>query len=128
VELEHAPGSHEHRYDPRTQVSRAARFMLLQHPERGWGSCRLVDVSRGGAGLVLFGPPWPRYRSERHLFIRLDADEATGDRLVPYLEVVVRNTCVTEAGWLRAGVEFVVVTTSQQRAVDEWLRLLRRET
>jgi PilZ domain len=98
--------------------------MMLEHPEQGWGSGRLTDISRGGAGLVLFGPPWPRYQSEWQLFIRLDADESTIDAPLPYLEVVVCNTCATEGGYLRVGVEFAALTASQDAAAVEWLQLL----
>src|SRR5262245_54085771 len=98
--------------------------MLLQHPELGWGPCRLADISPSGAGLVLFGPPWPRYEAERHLFVRLDTNEVSSEPPLPYLEALVRNTCSTEAGLLRVGVEFVLVTTGQQSAADEWLRAL----
>jgi hypothetical protein len=124
VTIEDTSRGNEHRREPRTPVSCTGRFMLLEHPERGWGPCRLADISPSGAGLVLFGPPWPRYESELHLFIRLDTDEASGGRPVPYLEAVVRNTCSTDEGLLRVGVEFVLATTGQRAAADDWLRVL----
>jgi hypothetical protein len=101
--------------------------MMLEHPEQGWGSGRITDISRGGAGLVLFGPPWPRYPSEWQLFIRLDADESTTGAPLPYLEVVVCNTCATEAGYLRVGVEFVALTARHDSAATKWLQLLLSE-
>jgi len=123
VESDHPSRRREQRREPRTRVARSARFMLLEHPERGWGSCRITDISSGGAGLVLLGPPWPRYRSERRLFIQLDADSADG-AAVPYLEVIVRHAGATGEGWLRVGVEFVLVTPSQRAVADEWLGAL----
>ena len=124
MEVDHAPCNLERRREPRTHVGRAARFLLFNHPERGWGSCRIADFSRSGAGLVLLGPPWPRYRSERRLLIRLDGDDATSDPHVDFLEVLVRNTGATEEGWLRVGVEFVALTAAQHASATEWVRLL----
>jgi PilZ domain-containing protein len=124
MKVEHQVRDRERRREPRTLVSRAARFVLLNHPERGWGSCRIADFSCSGAGLVLLGPPWPRYRSERRLLIRLDADEATSDPHVDFLEVLVRNTRVTEEGWLRVGVEFIALTAGQHATAMEWVRLV----
>jgi c-di-GMP-binding flagellar brake protein YcgR len=124
MNVDHAPRDRERRREPRTHVSRAASFLLLNHRERGWGSCKIADFSRSGAGLVLFGPPWPRYRSERRLLIRLDADEATCDPHVDFLEVLVRNTSATEEGRLRVGVEFVALTAGQHATAMEWARLL----
>jgi hypothetical protein len=120
-----APPTHEQRREHRTPVSRIVRFMMLEHPDQGWGSGRITDISRGGAELVLFGPPWPRYPSEWQLFIRLDADKSTIDEPLPYLEVVVCNTSATEGGYLRVGVEFVALTASQNAAATKWLQLLR---
>jgi len=124
MDVDHAPRDPEQRREPRTHLSRPASFLLLNHPERGWGSCRIADVSRRGAGLVLLGPPWPRYRSELHLLVRLDPDETTSDPHVDFLEVLVRNTSATEEGWLRVGVEFMVLTAGQQATAMEWVRLL----
>ena len=124
MKVHHAPRDREQRREPRTHVSQPASFLLLNHPERGWGSCRIKDISRYGAGLVLFGPPWPRYRSELRLLVRLDAHEATNDPPVDFLEVVVRNTSATEEGWLRVGVEFIALTEGQQATAMEWVRLL----
>jgi c-di-GMP-binding flagellar brake protein YcgR len=101
--------------------------MMVAHPERGWGSGRITDISRGGAGLVLFGPPWPRYQSERHLFIRLDVSESISDQPLPFLECVVRCNCATQGGWLRVGVEFAALTPSQNAAATKWLRVLLPE-
>jgi hypothetical protein len=118
----------ERRREPRAHVSRSARYLLLNHPERGWGSCRIADLSRSGAALVLIGPPWPRYPSELRLLIRLDSAEATSGIPVDFLEVLVRNTSATEEGWLRVGAEFIAQTAGQQASAREWVRLLLSET
>jgi hypothetical protein len=124
MKVGHAPRERERRREPRTPVSRACRFLLFNHPERGWGSCQIADLSRSGAGLVLFVPPWPRYRSELRLLIGLDADDATCDPHVDFLEVFVRNTSVTDEGWLRVGVEFIALTAGQHATAMEWVRLV----
>jgi hypothetical protein len=96
----------ERRREARAPASGNARYMLANYPERGWASCRLVDLSRRGAGFVLFGEPRPRYAPERRLLIQLDADGSTGDPTAPLLALV-RHVGVTPEGWLRLGVEFI---------------------
>jgi hypothetical protein len=81
-------------------------------------------LSHRGAGLVVFGPPWPRYPSEQHLLIRLDADQDSSNPDVGFLEGMVRNTSATEEGWLRVGVEFIALTPTQQATTMQWVRRL----
>ena len=127
MEIDHAPRGAERRRAPRTTARRAATFMLLNHPERGWGSGKIADVSRTGAGLVLFGPPWPRYGSELRLLVRLQANGAA-DRNVAPLEVMIRNTTATGEGWLRVGVEFVAGDTDQLSTATKWMRVLTSDS
>ena len=126
MEIDDASRNAERRREPRTQASRSAQFMLANHPERGWGACRISDFSRTGAGLVLFGPPWPRYPSEQRLLVRI-TDGVVRDQSVAPLEVVIRNSTATEEGWLRVGVEFAAPDADQQRTAFEWVRALRSD-
>jgi hypothetical protein len=97
--------------------------MLADHPEQGWATCRVTDVSPGGAGLVLFGPPWPRYPSERRLVVEVvPVTSETGTSAVPFTALV-RNAGATEQGRLRVGVEFVALNADQRDLV---LSLLQR--
>jgi hypothetical protein len=79
-----------------------ARYLIVEHADRGWGTCRVVDRSEGGAALLLSGPPWPRYRSEWRLLLEIADGTDEGERIA-----CVRNTTVTEHGRVRLGVEFV---------------------
>jgi hypothetical protein len=113
----------ERRREPRAPTDVSARYMLADHPEQGWATCRVTDVSPGGAGLVLFGPPWPRYPSERRLVVEvLAVPSATGTSAAPFT-VLVRNAGATEHGRLRVGVEFVALNTEERDLV---LTLLQR--
>jgi hypothetical protein len=93
----------ERRRHVRVAAHEAARYLIADHCDRGWGTCRVIDRSPAGAALLLVGPPWPRYRSEWRLRVEFD-DAANG-----HWERVgfVRNTTLTEDGRIRIGVEFV---------------------
>jgi hypothetical protein len=121
VEVIDTPGGRERRREPRTVVDEPAVVRLLNYPERGWGACRFADVSDRGAGLILFGPPWPRYRFELSLLISPSAGVATCDAPLGALEVIVRNASATVEGLLRVGVEFVTLTQTQQSGADRWV-------
>jgi len=113
----------ERRRESRAPMDVSARYMLADHPEQGWASCRVTDVSPGGAGMVLFGPPWPRYPSEWRLVVELvGVTSATETSAVPFTACV-RNAGATEHGRLRVGVEFVALNAEQRDLV---LSLLQR--
>jgi hypothetical protein len=81
------------------------RYVLANYPERGWANCRCADLSDSGAVLVLYGPPWPRYESERQLVIEIHSSGPSGDGPVQVAGTV-GSIRVTEHGWLRVEVEF----------------------
>jgi hypothetical protein len=93
----------ERRRAVRVPVHEVARYLIADHCERGWGTCRVIDRSPAGAALLLAGPPWPRYRSEWRLCLEF-AEGVNGDR-----ERIgfVRNTTLTGQARIRIGVEFV---------------------
>jgi hypothetical protein len=92
----------ERRRFGRVAADEVARYLIADHCERGWGTCRVIDRSPAGAALLLAGPPWPRYRSEWRLRIEFTG-AVTGDR---ERMAFVRNTTLTEDGRIRIGVEF----------------------
>jgi hypothetical protein len=93
----------ERRREPRIASDETARYLIADHSERGWGTCRVIDRSPAGVALLLAGPPWPRYRSEWRLIVEF-GDDVDGDR-----ERIgfVRNTTLTEDGRIRIGVALV---------------------
>jgi hypothetical protein len=89
-------------------VHQIARYRILDLVERGSGTCRVIDWSEIGAGLLLAGPPWPRYPSEWRLRLEFEARFAV-DLLNGGRERVacVRNTTLTDLARVRLGVEFL---------------------
>jgi len=101
----------EQRRARRRAVTRHGSYSLPQHADLGSGSCRVLDVSRTGVGLELYGP-WPRSVTDEPLLVRIDEGEdgAGGYELVGR----VRNQARTKFGFVRVGVELVAVTPEQR--------------
>lgn len=93
----------DRRRKPREPCNDVAKYLIVEHADRGWGTCRVADRSEIGAALLLAGPPWPRYRSEWRLLLQIEDGTDVGERIA-----CVRNTSVTAQGRVRLGVEFVV--------------------
>jgi hypothetical protein len=111
----------DRRRDPREAAGWLGTYMLANHPERGWGKCRILDVSASGVGLELFGPPWPRNDSEKSLLVKLDAAvpvEASAVQLPGF----VRNCGATPRGFLRVGVEFLGLSVDERRMLTTLVR------
>jgi hypothetical protein len=104
----------DRRRDPREPAGWLGTYMLVNHPERGWGKCRILDVSASGVGLELLGPPWPRTESEKSLLVKLDASAPVDDTAVQ-LPGLVRNCGATSRGFLRVGVEFLGLSSDERR-------------
>ena len=104
----------DRRRDHREAAGWLGTYMLANHPELGWGKCRILDVSASGVGLELFGPPWPRSDSEKSLLVKLDASAPVEDGAVQ-LPGLVRNCGATSRGFLRVGVELLGLTADERR-------------
>jgi hypothetical protein len=111
----------DRRRDPREPAGWLGTYMLANHPERGWGKCRILDVSASGVGLELLGPPWPRTESEKSLLVKLDAS-APVDETAVQLPGLVRNCGATSRGFLRVGVEFLGLTSDERRMLTTLVR------
>jgi hypothetical protein len=111
----------DRRRDPREPAGWLGTYMLVNHPERGWGKCRILDVSASGVGLELLGPPWPRSDSEKSLLVKLDA-HAPVDEAAVQLPGLVRNCGATSRGFLRVGVEFLGLNADERRVLTSLVR------
>jgi hypothetical protein len=111
----------DRRRDPREPAGWLGTYMLANHPELGWGKCRILDVSASGVGLELLGPPWPRSDSEKSLLVKLDANAPTDDDIVQ-LPGLVRNCGATSRGFLRVGVEFLGLSSDERRLLTSLVR------
>jgi PilZ domain len=78
------------------------------------GDCRVLDVSDSGAGLELYGPA-PRPGFDKEIFVRLARPEFGTDDLT--LHGWVRNVAHTKFGFVRVGIEFVVISPEQHAFV-----------
>lgn len=73
------------------------------------GDCRVLDVSKTGAALELYGP-WPRWAVDEKIIVCLEM----GDTEDGYeLRGRVRNSARTKFGFVRVGVEFVGLSPSE---------------
>ena len=90
----------QRRKAPRRSAGWHGSYTLPRHPELASGQCRVLDVSKSGAGLELYGP-WPRQQHDHELLVRLREDEDPIE-----LRATVRNWDMTKFGFVRVGVEF----------------------
>ena len=111
----------DRRRDPREPAGWLGTYMLANHPELGWGKCRILDVSASGVGLELLGPPWPRSESEKSLLVKLDANAPSDEEIVE-LPGLVRNCGATSRGFLRVGVEFLGLSSDERRLLTTLVR------
>ena len=108
------PRGRERRRDARQGAGWLGTYLLPEQREAGWAECRILDISTSGAGLELFGPPWPPEGEECDLVVRLDATTAIGPRTLE-LPCVIRNSAASRFGFVRVGVEFVGLTSEERR-------------
>lgn len=103
-------GQHDQRREPRRAAVWQGTYELPAHPTMSPGECRVLDVSKTGAGLELFGP-FPRWAVDEEVVVRLDLGEGVDQY---ELRGRVRNSARTKFGFVRAGVEFVGFSPSEQ--------------
>src|SRR5262245_37377014 len=103
------------RVPPLSEFFASGLYMLASQAGQDWASCRVVDLSDGGAGLELRGL-WPT-RNREHMLLRIVS--AVTDQPVTYCAAI-RHQHVTESGTLRVGVEFVDVPVPEPGRERHW--------
>jgi len=98
----------QRRKTPRRSAGWHGSYTLPRHPELASGQCRVLDVSKAGAGLELYGP-WPRQQQDHELLVRLREDD---DEPIE-LRATVRNWDMTKFGFVRVGVEFTALRAEE---------------
>jgi PilZ domain len=99
-----------------------ALYRLDEHTEEDGYHCRVIDVSRDGAALELFGPgPVEAGR----IYITLQADFLAGQ---VEFAAVVRNMGAAIGGGPRVGVEWQQVTHDQAALINSLLKLTYQQS
>ena len=70
-------GSRDQRRARRRPAAWQGKYMLPGHPLMDSGDCRVLDVSKTGAGLELYGP-WPRWAVDQEIVLRLEIGDTEG--------------------------------------------------
>jgi len=96
---------------PRQTANWPGRYQFEDDPEVGGGTCRVVDISRLGIGIELFGDT-PIDPVGRRLAV--DVSRPPGGSVGVRLEGEVRNITLGTSGGVRVGVEFVGVTPQER--------------
>jgi hypothetical protein len=91
------------------------RYRFEEDPDVGDGRCRLVDVSRVGAGVEVFGDtPINPIGHRVTVDVREPGDATIGVRLTG----TVRNITLGHSGGVRIGVQFVEVSELGRAILD----------
>jgi hypothetical protein len=84
------------------------------------GTCRVIDISRMGAGIEVFGDtpldPIGQYLS-------VDVACPTGGSVGIHLEGEVRNVALGETGGVRVGLEFIGISEADQAILTSLERM-----
>jgi hypothetical protein len=103
------PRTQHMRRRARRAVRWQAQYMVASYAELGWFDCRVIDVSRMGAGLELSGPSPACDDWDLILQLR-SSDEPFGFQLQGH----VRNESPCDGGTLRVGIEFFDMTPGER--------------
>ena len=104
-------GHRDRRSAPRWPAHWHGLYTLPAHPTMPPEQCRVLDVSRSGAALELYGTCTAE-RTGEEILVRLDPAEVgtTGYEL----RGRVRNLTRTKFGFVRVGVEFVTIGAEER--------------
>lgn len=95
---------------PRKFIGWQGKYMIEDDPAATWRDCRIVDVSKFGAGLELVGAT-PDETAGRNIIL---ADNLRGE---------VRHCVAANSEGLRVGIEFVGLTESDQTYLNSLVKL-----
>jgi hypothetical protein len=99
----------------RREVDWPTKYLLEGSRERAWRECQVLDLSRGGAGVVLYGSSREEVSAAR-VIIELEVPPATlrirGD---------VRHARLDEDGALRVGLQFGGLSVLERDLIDSLL-------
>jgi hypothetical protein len=95
---------------PRQFADWRGKYLFEDEPGQPWRNCRVLDVSSAGAGLELQ---------------ELSPGELVGTRilLAVHLRGDLRNAQPTSSGQLRAGIQFVNLTSGEREYLDSLAEL-----
>jgi hypothetical protein len=108
--------SSEVRREERQRPHWRGQYLLADEAWLGWFDCRVLDVSRMGAGLELYGPS--PASDDWDLIVRL---QPSGEAFVLQLRGHVRYETPCEPGGLRVGIEFVDMTPVERHVLERVL-------
>ncbi len=110
------------RLSPRWPAGWPARYRIVGASAR-WNECRVVDASLAGAALALGGDAADHPIGEQAVLEFELADAPPGIRL----HGAVRNRTADADGTVRAGIEFVDLSTAERAALHFLLSLRSRD-
>jgi hypothetical protein len=90
----------ERRSTPRYAAGWMARYSPDGQPS-SWSRCEVVNVSEGGAGLILSGPP-----VEKDTRLTLELEMNDRDPLGGQVQGTVKHVSMTPDGTMHIGIEF----------------------
>jgi hypothetical protein len=103
----------------RREVDWQTRYMFEGAGDQEWRTCRVLDISRGGAGVELFATTVDEARTHR---VVLEFELAPA---VFRLRGEVRHASLSDAGTVHVGLQFASLTAIERYMFDT---LLERDT
>jgi hypothetical protein len=107
------PRTFQKRREDQWLVRWQGQYMVQGHAALGWFDCRVIDVSRLGAGLELEGPS--PASGDRDLIVLL---RLSGEARSLQLRGHVRNESACDGGTLRVGIEFFDMTPIKRAILE----------
>jgi hypothetical protein len=99
----------------RREVDWTTRYMFEGTRDQDWRACRVLDISRGGAGVQLFNATVDEARAHR---VVLEFELAPA---VFRLRGEVRHASLSDEGAVHAGLQFASLTALERDMLDSLL-------
>jgi hypothetical protein len=100
---------------PRQPADWRGTYYFVEDDSVDPGECRVVDISRMGTGVELFGNAPTEPIGHR---LAVDVGGPAGGSIAMHMEGVVRNATRVASGGLRLGVEFVNLSATEVAMLD----------